>query len=88
MNDLMKIYDRLSDEVERIEFSRPVASIYNPLRYAREGLEKYLEKYYKHIDYTNMFFKHINRFNIIIKFHILKKSVEFLRKNAICPPPN
>ena len=39
---LLKVYDHLSDEVEKIKFSKPVEVVYNPLRYAREGLEKYL----------------------------------------------
>ena len=42
---LIKIYDHLSDEIEKMEFSSPVVSVYNPLRYAHEGLEKYLAKF-------------------------------------------
>ena len=41
--DILKnIYKNLSDEVDLMEFSKPVAVVYNPLNYAREGFEKYL----------------------------------------------
>ena len=39
---LKKIYERLSNEVDEMEFSLPVVNVYNPLNYAREGFEKYL----------------------------------------------
>jgi single-strand selective monofunctional uracil DNA glycosylase len=42
---LVPIVRRLSDEVDRLSFSPPVACVYNPLAYAREPLERYLERW-------------------------------------------
>ncbi|MBQ6738661.1 MAG: hypothetical protein IJP41_09460 [Synergistaceae bacterium] len=39
---ILKLYDDLSTKLENMTFSKPVETVYNPLRYAREGLEKYL----------------------------------------------
>lgn len=38
---LLKIYEALRDEVDKLEFSAPVEKIYNPLAYAWDGAEKY-----------------------------------------------
>ena len=35
-------YKELSDALEQLEFPQPVIRVYNPLRYAWEGFEKYL----------------------------------------------
>ena len=35
-------YRELCDEIEALEFPQPVLCVYNPLRYAWEGFEKYL----------------------------------------------
>ena len=45
MNNLLltKIYQRLCDEVDTLNFSYPVASVYNPLRYAWDGFAQYLK---------------------------------------------
>jgi single-strand selective monofunctional uracil DNA glycosylase len=43
--DLKTISRNLSREVSKLEFSAPVAYVYNPLEYAREPHEAYLEKY-------------------------------------------
>ena len=42
---LLPIVRRLSDEVEALTFSPPVACVYNPLVYAREPMERYLERW-------------------------------------------
>lgn len=41
MNNFLNIFQRLCDEVETLNFSSPVVSVYNPLRYARHGFEQY-----------------------------------------------
>lgn len=41
----MNILDALSDELEKLSFSDPVAHVYNPLTYAREPTQKYMERY-------------------------------------------
>jgi single-strand selective monofunctional uracil DNA glycosylase len=45
MTRLVEIVRRLSDEVDALAFSAPAAWVYNPLAYAREPLERYLEKW-------------------------------------------
>lgn len=42
---LVRITRRLSREVNKLSFAEPVAYVYNPLAYAREPHEKYLELY-------------------------------------------
>lgn len=42
---LAAIADRLADRLDLLSFSPPVASIYNPLRYARAGWLKYCRLY-------------------------------------------
>jgi single-strand selective monofunctional uracil DNA glycosylase len=42
---LRDIVRRLASEVDALSFSPPVAAVYNPLVYAREPLERYLERY-------------------------------------------
>jgi single-strand selective monofunctional uracil DNA glycosylase len=42
---LVEIARRLSDEVDALRFSPPAAYVYNPLVYAREPLELYLERW-------------------------------------------
>ncbi len=44
---LAAISRRLSDEVDRLHFARPVAYVYNPLAYARRPHEAYLSRYGK-----------------------------------------
>ncbi len=41
--DLMAIYRELSAAVDTLEFGPPVTHVYNPLNYARNPVEKYLE---------------------------------------------
>ena len=41
----MTITDELVTAVERLRFAAPVTHVYNPLRYARESHDLYLEKY-------------------------------------------
>jgi single-strand selective monofunctional uracil DNA glycosylase len=43
--ELLRIADSLAAEIERLHFSPPVAYVYNPLRYAREPLARYLDRY-------------------------------------------
>jgi single-strand selective monofunctional uracil DNA glycosylase len=43
--DLLQITDSLVDELQRLEFSPPVAYVYNPLVYARKPHELYLARY-------------------------------------------
>ena len=43
--ELMKILDELSEELDRLRFSEPVAHVYNPLSYAREPIRRYLERF-------------------------------------------
>ena len=45
MTPLVEIARRLSDEVDALRFSPPAAYVYNPLAYAREPLERYLERW-------------------------------------------
>lgn len=47
MKALIDISRRLCLDVEKLNFSDPVAHVYNPLRYAREAHECYLEKHAK-----------------------------------------
>jgi single-strand selective monofunctional uracil DNA glycosylase len=42
---LRSITDELVDDLRKLVFSEPVTHIYNPLEYAREPYERYLEKY-------------------------------------------
>jgi single-strand selective monofunctional uracil DNA glycosylase len=42
-NKLLAAADKLSEECGELDFSSPVSTVYNPLRYAREGYKKYLE---------------------------------------------
>ena len=39
---IKNLYEKLSGELDDMNFSAPVAIVYNPLRYAADGLEKYL----------------------------------------------
>lgn len=39
---IKNIYDELSEKLGSMNFSAPVARVYNPLQYASDGLEKYL----------------------------------------------
>ena len=39
---IKKFYEKLCNELNEINFSDPVAVVYNPLKYAAEGFEKYL----------------------------------------------
>ena len=41
--ELKAIYRALSEAVDRLEFGPPVSYVYNPLDYAREPVEKYLD---------------------------------------------
>jgi single-strand selective monofunctional uracil DNA glycosylase len=41
--ELKAIYSELSDAVDALEFGPPVTHVYNPLNYARNPVEKYLE---------------------------------------------
>lgn len=43
--DLGTVTDRLVADLERLQFSAPVAHVYNPLVYAREPYDRYLERY-------------------------------------------
>ena len=43
--DLLKIAQTLADELDRLEFSAPVAYVYNPLAYAFEPHAHYLKRY-------------------------------------------
>lgn len=43
--ELLRIADSLAEEVGRLYFSPPVAYVYNPLRYAREPLARYFNRY-------------------------------------------
>lgn len=42
---IAEIYKKNSDEIDSIKFSDSVACVYNPLKYAWDGFEKYLEKF-------------------------------------------
>jgi single-strand selective monofunctional uracil DNA glycosylase len=44
---LVEISRRLAGEIDALEFALPVACVYNPLDYAREPHERYLERYGK-----------------------------------------
>ena len=39
---IKNLYEKLSDELDGMNFSAPVSIVYNPLEYAADGLEKYL----------------------------------------------
>ncbi|MBQ6772842.1 MAG: hypothetical protein IJP48_02145 [Synergistaceae bacterium] len=39
---ILKIYKQLSEDVNKLTFSVPVVSVYNPLSYAWHGFEKYI----------------------------------------------
>ncbi|MBQ7215840.1 MAG: hypothetical protein IJS39_07625 [Synergistaceae bacterium] len=41
---ILKLYERLADDVESLHFSPPVSHVYNPLRYAWDGFSQYLAK--------------------------------------------
>src|SRR5690606_4350100 len=43
--DLVQVYRSLSKRVGALRFKEPVACTYNPLSYAREPFERYLERY-------------------------------------------
>jgi single-strand selective monofunctional uracil DNA glycosylase len=43
--DLVQISRELARRVDRLKFGAPVSHVYNPLAYAREPHEQYLEKY-------------------------------------------
>lgn len=45
MKNPVQIYIDLADAVEVLSFSKPVACVYNPLRYARNAIDQYLERY-------------------------------------------
>jgi single-strand selective monofunctional uracil DNA glycosylase len=45
VRSLVVISSRLARECEQLEFGPPVAAVYNPLLYAREPHERYLERY-------------------------------------------
>lgn len=45
MNELVAISRRLSDRVDALSFEPPTAFVYNPLDYAREPHEAYLERF-------------------------------------------
>ncbi len=45
MNEAIRISRRLSRAVDRLSFGDPVTHVYNPLRYAREPHERFLERY-------------------------------------------
>ena len=45
-NFLLKIYRRLSDEVDMLKFSPPVGIVYNPLDYAWDGFAQYMRYSY------------------------------------------
>ena len=42
---ILKLYERLADDVEALHFSPPVSHVYSPLRYAWHGFTQYLAKY-------------------------------------------
>jgi single-strand selective monofunctional uracil DNA glycosylase len=42
---ILRIYQELSDRVDRLRFSPPVAFVYNPLAYARAAHEAYLTRH-------------------------------------------
>src|SRR6187402_576069 len=42
---LVNVSRALSAQVDRLSFAKPVAYVYNPLDYAREPHEAYLERY-------------------------------------------
>ena len=39
---IKKLYEELSNELDEMTFSEPVAVVYNPLKYAADGFEKFL----------------------------------------------
>lgn len=43
--DLLRITDRLSDDLAHLHFGPPVSHVYNPLVYARDCMREYLERY-------------------------------------------
>lgn len=45
MSPLLRIYDQLSERLERLSFGPPVAVVYNPLVYARAPSSAYLERF-------------------------------------------
>ncbi len=45
MSGLSTIFDELQEQLHGLKFSDPVAYVYNPLEYAREPWNLYLEKY-------------------------------------------
>ncbi len=45
LSRLVRIVRALSRDVSELSFSEPVTHVYNPLDYAREPLERYLERY-------------------------------------------
>jgi single-strand selective monofunctional uracil DNA glycosylase len=45
MDELRRIYGRLSRRAAALRFSRPVACVYNPLDYAWQPFARYLERY-------------------------------------------
>jgi len=45
MKNPVQIYDDLADAVDALSFSNPVACVYNPLRYAKNAMIQYLERY-------------------------------------------
>ena len=42
---LLQVADTLAEELESLTFTAPVAHVYNPLLYARQSNERYLERY-------------------------------------------
>ena len=44
MNSLISITNKLSEKISPLKFSEPVTHVYNPLEYASETVENYLEK--------------------------------------------
>ena len=44
-DSICSVFEDLARRVDGLEFSSPVAHVYNPLRYAREGFFGYLERY-------------------------------------------
>ena len=56
-DQLKRIYRDLSAALERLEFGRPTTHVYNPLEYARNPAEQYLERYgnsYKEVLFLGM----------------------------------
>ncbi len=45
IDDVLKINQRLARAADRLDFGPPVTHVYNPLRYAREPMERYLRRY-------------------------------------------